>query len=233
MLCVLSRVRFPRGVRYFCYLGKDAPSRLDSMMSFNKQFVTSKLYSDYEVHLDNKSLRCVVVTCMDSRLTHLLPAALNIKQGEAKIIKTAGAIIAHPFGGIMRSILLALYELRATEVFVIGHDDCGMRTANPSSTLEKMVSAGVPRDRFDVIESSGFDLKKWLSGFSSLDDSVINSANIIRRHPLVPADLKVHGLIINPSTGAIRQAKDAEHVKTAGALAAEGKANNPNPIPKS
>ena len=191
------------------------------MMSFNKQFVTSKLYSNYEVPLENISLRCVVVTCMDSRLTHLLPAALNIKQGEAKIIKTAGAIVAHPFGGIMRSILVALYELSATEVFVIGHDDCGMRTANPSSTLEKMVRAGVPRDRFDVIENAGFDLKNWLSGFSSLDDSVINSANIIRRHPLVPADLKVHGLIINPSTGAIRQAKE---VKRAGALAAEGKA---------
>jgi carbonic anhydrase len=42
---------------------------------------------------------------MDARLIRLLPAALNIQQGDAKIIKTAGAIISSPFGGIMRSIL--------------------------------------------------------------------------------------------------------------------------------
>ncbi len=196
------------GARGLGYRGKGVESLLEGMLAHNQKFVASKQYTQHEVTLDSQCLRCVVVTCMDSRLTHLLPAALNIKQGEAKIIKTAGAIVAHPWGGVMRSILVALFELRATEVFVIGHDDCGMRTLNPASTIEKMLRAGVPKDRFDVIESSGIDLKKWLSGFSSLDQSVTSSANIIRRHPLVPAELKVHGLIIDPTTGALRMAED-------------------------
>lgn len=67
------------------------------------------------------SKRCVIITCMDTRLTHLLPHAINILDGDAKIIKNAGAVITHPFGGIMRSVMVALYELRADEVFVIGH----------------------------------------------------------------------------------------------------------------
>ena len=42
----------------------------------------------------------------------------------------------------MRSVLIAIYELRAEEVFVIGHHDCGMSGLNPTSTLEKMVTQG-------------------------------------------------------------------------------------------
>ena len=34
--------------------------------------------------------------------------------GDAKIIKNAGAIVAHPFGSVMRSVIVALYELNAT-----------------------------------------------------------------------------------------------------------------------
>jgi carbonic anhydrase len=60
-----------------------------------------------------------------------------------QIIKNAGAIITHPFGGIMRSIIVALYELGADEIFVIGHHDCGMSKINPKHTLGKMVEAGI------------------------------------------------------------------------------------------
>ena len=35
----------------------------------------------------------------------LLPKALNLKNGDAKIVKNAGATIMHPFGSIIRSII--------------------------------------------------------------------------------------------------------------------------------
>ncbi|RYY32205.1 hypothetical protein EON62_05655 [archaeon] len=60
-----------------------------------------------------------------------------------QIIKNAGAVITHPFGGIMRSIIVALYELNANEVFVIGHHDCGMGKIDPGKTVEKMMAAGI------------------------------------------------------------------------------------------
>ena len=63
---------------------------------------------------------------MDTRLTELLPKAMNLKNGDAKIIKSAGAVITHPFGGIMRSLIIAVYELQADEVYIVGHHDCGM-----------------------------------------------------------------------------------------------------------
>lgn len=42
----------------------------------------------------------------------------------------------------MRSVLVAIYELGAEEIFVVGHHDCGMNNINPQSTLDKMVTQG-------------------------------------------------------------------------------------------
>jgi hypothetical protein len=34
-----------------------------------------------------------------------------MRNGDVKIIKSAGALVAHPFGSIMRSLLVAVYEV--------------------------------------------------------------------------------------------------------------------------
>ena len=173
-------------------------------MSHNEKFVSSESYRKYEINSALPLKSCVILSCMDSRLTHLLPAAMNIKQGEAKMIKTAGAFLSHPFGGIMRSIIVAVYELNAKEVFVVGHDDCGMSSVNSERTKQKMLAAGIPQDRLSVLENSGIDIIKWLKGFDSLDDSVLTSVHRIKSHPLMPPSLQVSGLIMHPSTGALR-----------------------------
>jgi carbonic anhydrase len=181
-------------------------SRLPEMLRHNADFVARGSGAAFAVAPDTPLPRCVILTCMDSRLTHLLPAALNIKQGEAKIVKTAGAILAHPFGGIMRSILVALYELRCSEVFVVGHDDCGMGGIDPASTKRKMVDAGVPADRMRMLKTAGIDVDRWLKGFDSVDDSVQHAVEVIRTHPLVPPGLRVTGLVISPTSGLLRHA---------------------------
>ena len=56
----------------------------------------------------------------------LLPQAMGFRNGDVKLVKNAGAIVSHPFGSVMRSILLAIYELHAEEVVVVGHTGCGM-----------------------------------------------------------------------------------------------------------
>ena len=57
-------------------------------------FVTNKGYKPYTTskYPDRK---LAIVTCMDTRLIELLPAALGIKNGDAKIIKNAGGVIVH------------------------------------------------------------------------------------------------------------------------------------------
>ena len=116
-------------------------STVKDILSFNEQFVENRKYEKY---LTDKfpDKKMVIVTCMDTRLTELLPKALNLRNGDAKIIKNAGAIVTQPFGNIMRSILVAVYALGAEEVLVIGHHECGMTGLNPDSIIQNMLTNG-------------------------------------------------------------------------------------------
>lgn len=173
---------------------------VDEMLTFNKQFVDKKEYENYRTDkFPDKKM--VILTCMDTRLIELLPKALNLNNGDAKIVKNAGAIVSHPFGSIMRSILVALYELNAKEVFVIGHHGCGMTGLNSASVLEKMRERGIEESTFEMLEHSGIDMKSWLVGFDHVKDGVTNSVKMIKHHPLLPKNTPVHGLIIHPETG--------------------------------
>src|SRR5436190_1327898 len=98
---------------------------IDQILAHNARFVAAKAYEPFRTtSLPDK--RAVVLTCMDTRLVELLPAAMDLRQGDAKVLKNAGAIVSHPFGSIMRSILVAVYDLGALDVFVVGHHECGM-----------------------------------------------------------------------------------------------------------
>jgi carbonic anhydrase len=145
--------------------------------------------------------KLVVLTCMDSRLVELLPRAMDLRQSDAKVIKNAGAIVSHPFGSVMRSLLVAVYELGAAEVAVVGHYDCGMTGLSCQRVLQKAVSRGVSPELLQTLRHSGIDLETWLTGFNSPEDGVLRSVAVIRNHPLLPRDIPVHGLMICPNTG--------------------------------
>jgi carbonic anhydrase len=175
-------------------------SLLTEILEYNKKFVENKEYEKYQTtKYPDKKL--VILTCMDTRLVELLPQAMNVKNGDVKIVKTAGAILAHPFGSIMRSLLVAVYELKADEICVIGHYDCGMGAIKAEAIMEKMVERGIPKERLEMLKYSGIDLENWLKGFDSVEESVKHSVNLLKNHPLLPSNIPVHGLIINPHTG--------------------------------
>ncbi|WP_301109695.1 carbonic anhydrase [Sporosarcina sp.] len=173
---------------------------LSEIMNYNQAFVEEKKYEEFATtKFPNK--RIVILTCMDTRLIELLPKAMNLKNGDAKIIKSAGAIITHPFGGLMRSILVAVYELQADEVYVVGHHDCGMSSIDTDRILGSMVDRGINPEMFKTLKYSGIDMEAWLHGFSDVTESVKKSVDAIKNHPLIPTDVNVHGLVIDPSNG--------------------------------
>jgi carbonic anhydrase len=175
-------------------------SIIDEIMEYNRSFVKRREYEALRTdRFPNK--RLVIVSCMDTRLVELLPRSMNLRNGDVKIIKNAGAIVSHPFGSVMRSILVAVYELEASEVAVIGHHGCGMTGLDCGRMLEKVRRGGVSDDVLEALRRDGVDLERWLVGFERVEDGVLQSVEIIRKHPLLPKDLPVHGLIICPETG--------------------------------
>lgn len=177
-------------------------SYIDEIIEHNKKFVADKQYELYKTtRLPNKKI--AVFSCMDTRLTELLPAALNVKNGDIKIIKNAGAVITHPFGSVMRSLLIAVYDLGVEEIMVIGHRDCGMRGLSTPMLIQKMLDRGIPQERIDMLGYYGVDINHWLKGFDNVEESVSKAVATIRNHPLMPADIQVFGFIIDPITGQI------------------------------
>ena len=175
-------------------------NKLDEILEYNKLFVENKEYEQYKA-TKYPGKKLVILSCMDTRLTELLPKALNLKNGDAKIIKNAGATIMHPFGSIIRSIIVAIYEFDTDEVLVIGHKGCGMSNINGEETIKKIINRGIKEDVIETLNNSGIDIKKWLHGFDSVEESVKESVELIKKHPLINKDIKVHGLIMDPSTG--------------------------------
>ncbi|QGQ96726.1 carbonic anhydrase [Paenibacillus psychroresistens] len=179
---------------------------LYEVLDYNKQFVENEKYIPF---LTSKfpEKKFVIITCMDTRLIELLPASMDIKNGDVKIIKIAGAVVAHPFGSVMRSIIVAIYELKASEVFIVGHTDCGMGSLDPSKMKEKFKAEGIKDETIKTLEYYGLDLEKWLKGFDDVNESVRNSVKLIRNHPLLPK-IAVHGLVISPNTGKLDVVED-------------------------
>ncbi|RKD21698.1 carbonic anhydrase [Ammoniphilus oxalaticus] len=173
---------------------------LSEILRYNEEFVASKEYETY--HTDKfPTKKMVILSCMDTRLIELLPKAMGLKNGDAKIIKNAGAIVKQPFGSIMRSILVAIYALKAEDVYVIGHHECGMTGLECGPLLDSMKDRGITQEMIEVLSHSGINLEGWLKGFKSVKEGVENSVEMIQNHPLLPKGTPVHGLIIDPDTG--------------------------------
>jgi carbonic anhydrase len=173
---------------------------LEEIIQYNKSFVEKKEYNKY-IASKYPTKKIAIVSCMDTRLIELLPAALGLKNGDAKIIKNAGGVISHPFGSVMRSLLICIYELGVEEILVIGHTDCGARYTDSESMIEKMKARGITEESIDMMKYCGVDFKAWLGGFADLEVSIKNSVESIKKHPLVPGNVAVHGLIIDSETG--------------------------------
>ena len=101
----------------------------------------------------------------------------------------------------MRSLLVAVFELKVKEIMVIAHYDCGMKGLNAAGFLEKVHESDIPDDRIETLRNAGINLDNWLTGFTDVEDSVRHTVGMIRRHPLMPDYIPVHGLVIHPTTG--------------------------------
>lgn len=173
---------------------------IDEILMNNKRFVANEEYKQYETskYPDRK---LAIVTCMDTRLTELLPAALGLKNGDAKLIKSAGGVISHPFGSVVRSLLIAIYELGVEDIMVIGHTDCGVQHMHSEQMLETMLQRGVSSEIVNMMSYCGIDFTAWLSGFDHVEMAVQKSVETLRQHPLLPKDIAIYGYVINSLTG--------------------------------
>ena len=175
---------------------------IDEILKHNREFVANKEYERYETskYPDKK---IAIVTCMDTRLVELLPAALGIRNGDVKMIKNAGGTITNPVDASMRSLLVAVYELGVNEIMIIGHTGCGVQGMNSEEMLHLMRERGISDEHITLMRHCGIDLDRWLHGFEDTEAAVRETVDLVRNHPLMAADVRVAGYIMDSVTGAL------------------------------
>jgi len=175
---------------------------IEEILNHNRRFVAEK---GYEKFITSKypDKKIAIVTCMDTRLVELLPAALGIKNGDVKMIKNAGGTITNPFDSTMRSLLVAIYELGVNEIMIIGHTSCGVQGMNADEMLRLMHERGISEEHISLMKHCGIDLNSWLHGFDDTEAAVAETVDLVRNHPLVPKDITVRGYIMDSVTGAL------------------------------
>lgn len=179
---------------------------LHQILTENQSFVENLPieYMDYNncpVNGKYPNRHVAIFTCMDTRLVNFLESAMGIKRGEAKVIKNAGNSITGPFEATIRSLLVGIFELGIKEILVIGHLDCGVAKSTARSLIQKMLARGISPDAIKMIEK---ELVDWIDNFHNPEENITETVAKIRNNPLIPQDVPVHGLILDPHTGQLK-----------------------------
>lgn len=175
---------------------------IDQILQFNKAFVAEKAYEPY-VTDKYPAKKLAVLTCMDTRLIELLPKALGLRNGDAKIIKNAGGLIQSETDSAMRSLLVAIYELGAKEVMVVHHTACGACNMSYEAFKPHMLERGISEETLAQWEAKG--IAEWLEGFRDTEASVRKTVDAILNHPLVPKGIVARGFIMDSTTGELSE----------------------------
>ena len=180
------------------------------MLEYNRAFVEHALYEKY-LTTKYPDRKIAILSCMDTRMTELLPAALGLKNGDVKLIKNAGGRVTSPYDSAMFSLLVAVYELGVDTILVIGHDDCGGCGLNGAHMVSQMRSHGISPAVMDSIRVDGKTVEEWLTGFGDVTKSVQYTVHTIQTHPLMHQDISVLGFVMDPVTGLLRAVDAGEH----------------------
>jgi carbonic anhydrase len=158
--------------------------------------------------------RFAILTCMDARLDPAKYAGLS--EGDAHVIRNAGGRASDD---AIRSLVISYKLLGTREWFVIHHTDCGMEffTDEQMGDLldQSLETAELRADGFHDVGSGPGSPEgryvKWLT-IADRDASVVEDVRRIREHPLVPADITVHGFVYDVRSGRLLEVPEASAV---------------------
>jgi carbonic anhydrase len=119
----------------------------------------------------NCSLSTVVVSCIDSRLP--VEKIFQAKPGELLVLKNAGNIITQD---IVRSVLVAVYELKTKYVIILGHTECGMAILDNTEKMTHLKEKMGDKTLGEIQKLANEDPLKWF-GFFNQGKWVENAEN--------------------------------------------------------
>ena len=134
--------------------------------------------------------RVAVLTCMDARLD---PAKfLGLEEGDAHVIRNAGGVVTDD---VIRSLAISQRLLGTTEVILVHHADCGMRTFGDDAF------------RRSIQEETGIRPPWAAEAFPDSAEDVRQSIARITASPFVPHKDGVRGFVYDDKLGTLSEVR--------------------------
>lgn len=153
-----------------------------------------------------------ILTCMDARLDPAKYAGLS--EGDAHVIRNAGGRASDD---AIRSLVISYKLLGTKEWFVIHHSNCGMEFFTDESIRgllsKSLETAALGAEGFyDIGNGPGSEEGAFIDWLTIADrnNAVLEDVSRIRRHPLVPKNIPIHGFVYEVTTGALLEVPGAE-----------------------
>lgn len=149
--------------------------------------------------LDKKNKVLILIGMENS----LEPFKKKINRENIIILQRYQPFISQPFDDLMRDILIAVYNEKVTEIIVAASTEVKQKCED---LFSKIVEAkGIQElETLDYLfknsnpEFPVGSIKEWLAGGKGSKEELQKTVNMIKRHPLMPADIKVKELFIDP-----------------------------------
>ncbi|MBE5107494.1 carbonic anhydrase [Bacillus thuringiensis] len=149
--------------------------------------------------MNSKNKKVLLLIDIEHGIEPIIQQVTNVQRENTLTIHSYDSVIVHPYGDIMRSVIIAIYQENIEEIFVVGIGDRENDLVNLQSQL------GFKKDNIELDylfkncmpEFSGDTLNDWLNGTKNVSENIEKSMDTIRHHPLVPSDIKVHGFLID------------------------------------
>lgn len=136
--------------------------------------------------------RVAIVACMDARLD--LYGLFRLTEGDAHVIRNAGGVVTDD---VIRSLAISQRLLGTTEVVLVHHDDCGMKTFDDD------------RFRRAIEEETGARPPWAVDGFTDAAEDVRDSIARIEASPFLPCSDSVRGFVYDDRFGTLEEVTGA------------------------
>ncbi len=170
---------------------------LDTLLEGNRSYVAKEWDPADKELATPPALKLAVVACMDTR--HNVEKVLGLKHGDAKVIRNAGNMLDD---GTLRSLLVAVHLLGVRTIVILGHTKCGMTLVGKGEfRIAKSIAATTD---IPLHETMRPDFQRWLGGIDDVESNVRRGVQTLAKHPMLPKDIEVLGLLYDNETGKIR-----------------------------
>lgn len=149
--------------------------------------------------MNSKNKKVLLLTDIEHGIEPIIQQVTNSQQENMLTIHSYDSVIVHPYGDIMRSIIISIYQENVEEIFVVRIEDKETFPVNLQIQRDFIKNNRELDYLFEncMPEFSSGSLDEWLSGKENVSENIEKSIDMICHHPLVPSDVKVHGFKID------------------------------------